>query len=79
VTVMADLIALELNSFWVVLDHHGWVHPYDSSGQRQNLGALPDSVARLHEASPSAFSTSRRSAVGNFVTALLKSASSDCF
>jgi len=49
VTVMADLSALELNSFWVVLDHHGWVHPYDANGQRQNFGDIPESVVSLQD------------------------------
>jgi hypothetical protein len=49
VTVVADLSPLELDSFWVVLDHHGWVHPYDASGQRQGFGDIPELVARLQD------------------------------
>jgi hypothetical protein len=49
VTVVADLSALELESFWVVLDHHGWVHPYDASGQRQGFGDIPELVARMQD------------------------------
>jgi hypothetical protein len=32
-----------------VLDHHGWVHPYDPSGQRQNFGDIPESVTSLQD------------------------------
>jgi hypothetical protein len=49
VTVVANLSALDLDSFWVVLDHHGWVHPYDASGQRQGFGDIPELVARLQD------------------------------
>jgi hypothetical protein len=47
VSVMADLRALELDSFWIVLDHHGWVHPYDTGGHRRGFGDIPDSVVGL--------------------------------
>src|SRR5450755_1636286 len=32
VTVVADLSALTPDDFWLVLDHHSWVHPYDENG-----------------------------------------------
>src|SRR5882757_11248117 len=32
VTVISDLRQLELDAFWVFLDHHGWVYPYDVNG-----------------------------------------------
>ena len=47
ITVMADLKALEPEAFWVVLDHRGWVHPYDENGQRQGFRAIPKSVSDL--------------------------------
>jgi len=47
ITVMADLKALEPEAFWVVLDHRGWVHPYDENGQRQGFRAIPKSVSEL--------------------------------
>ena len=47
ITVMADLKALEPEAFWVVLDHHGWVHPYDENGQRRGFRAIPKSVSEL--------------------------------
>ena len=34
VTVIADLSMLEPDVFWIVLDHHSWVHPYDEDGRR---------------------------------------------
>src|SRR6516225_5511874 len=33
VTVISDLRQLELDAFWVFLDHHGWVYPYDANGR----------------------------------------------
>jgi hypothetical protein len=47
VTVVADLRALEPDAFWVVLDHRGWVHPYDEDGQRRGFRAIPKSVGDL--------------------------------
>ncbi len=47
ITVVADLRALEPDAFWVVLDHRGWVHPYDEDGQRRGFRAIPKSVGDL--------------------------------
>jgi hypothetical protein len=47
VTVVADLRALEPDAFWVVLDHRGWVHPYDEDGERRGFRAIPKSVGDL--------------------------------
>ena len=47
VTVVADLRALEPDAFWVVLDHRGWVHPYDENGERRGFRAIPKSVGDL--------------------------------
>jgi hypothetical protein len=47
VTVVADLSALEADCFWVVLDHHAWVHPYDAKGRRCDFADIPKSVDRL--------------------------------
>ena len=47
VTVVADLKALEPDAFWVVLDHRGWVYPYDEDGQRRAFRAIPKSVGDL--------------------------------
>lgn len=47
VTVIRDLRNLNREAFWTVLDHHGWVHPYDSAGIRQSFKSIPKSVADL--------------------------------
>jgi len=47
VNVIADLSALEKDSFWVVLDCRGWCHPYDADGVRQDFGAIPTAIADL--------------------------------
>lgn len=49
VTVVADLSALDREAFWVVLDHHAWVHPYDARGIRRDVGAIPKSLAGLKD------------------------------
>ena len=49
VTVMADLSALEPEAFWVTMDLHNWVHPYDASGRRRDFAAIPKSVANLKD------------------------------
>ena len=47
VTVMADLSRLKRDAFWVVLDHRGWVHPYDARGRRQSPEDIPRAVKDL--------------------------------
>ena len=37
VTVVADLSMLTPDEFWIVLDHHSWVHPYDADGRRRQF------------------------------------------
>jgi hypothetical protein len=44
---VADLRARDRDAFWVVLDHRGWVHPYDDNGERRGFGAIPKSVGEL--------------------------------
>jgi len=45
--VIADLSALEKDSFWVVLDCRGWCHPYDADGVRKDFSAIPTAIADL--------------------------------
>ena len=35
VMVVTDLSMLDIESFWTVLDHRSWVHPYDAQGRRR--------------------------------------------
>ena len=49
VTVVADLRALDRDAFWVVLDHRGWCHPYDSDGRRRDFEDIPPGVAELED------------------------------
>jgi hypothetical protein len=49
VTVVADLSALENDAFWTVLDHRGWVHPYDEHGHRRGFSDIPKSVTGLRD------------------------------
>jgi hypothetical protein len=49
VTVVHDLRALDRAAFWVVLDHRGWCHPYDSAGRRRSFGDIPKSIGELQD------------------------------
>jgi hypothetical protein len=49
VTVVTDLRKLDKEAFWTVLDHHGWVHPYDVTGRRRDYSAIPKTVADLKD------------------------------
>jgi hypothetical protein len=49
VTVIADLSMLEPDQFWIVLDHHSWVHPYDQDGRRVDFGKIPKRVDKLKD------------------------------
>jgi hypothetical protein len=49
VTVVTDLRNLDKEAFWTVLDHHGWVHPYDVTGRRCDYRAIPKTVGKLKD------------------------------
>jgi hypothetical protein len=49
VLVVANLSSLDRSTFWTVLDHHSWVHPYDSKGRRRDYERIPKSVADLRD------------------------------
>jgi len=49
ITVVADLSELDERHFYTVLDHKGWLHPYDGDGKRRHYDELPKSVAALRD------------------------------
>jgi len=49
VSVIADLSMVEHRSFWVVMDNHRWVHPYDEQGVRRPFSEIPETVAKLRD------------------------------
>src|SRR5215475_4383898 len=49
VTVVSDLRELARDTFWVVLDHHGWVYPYDANGRRRDFSDIPKRVTELKD------------------------------
>jgi hypothetical protein len=49
VNVVADLTAVHKDSFWIVLDHRGWCHPYDEKGIRRDFDAIPSSITKLKD------------------------------
>ncbi|MGH6726932.1 MAG: ParB-like protein [Pseudolabrys sp.] len=49
VTIVADLNELTPDDFWLVLDHHSWVHPYDQDGRRRDFPEIPKSIHKLKD------------------------------
>lgn len=49
VTVIADLSMVDARSFWTVLDHHAWVHPYDARGERRDFSRIPRSITQMKD------------------------------
>ena len=47
INVIADLRAVDKDSFWVVMDCRGWCHPYDSKGVRRDFTAIPTLMSEL--------------------------------
>ena len=49
VTVVADLSALDKDTFWFVLDQHNWMHPFDRKGVRRSYEKIPKSVREMQD------------------------------
>ncbi len=49
VSVVADLSMVEHQSFWIVMDGHRWVHPYDAKGARLDFKQLPKTIVDLKD------------------------------
>ena len=49
VMLLKDLSWLDPSKFWSVMDHHQWVHPYDSDGVRRDFHAVPLHLTHLHD------------------------------
>ena len=47
VTVTANLIALEPDEFWAVMDNRNWMHPFDVDGRRRHYDDIPKAVTGL--------------------------------
>ncbi|HTV35161.1 MAG TPA: ParB-like protein [Xanthobacteraceae bacterium] len=47
VTVVANLSKLETASFWIVMDSHNWMHPFDAKGVRRHYDDIPKSVTDM--------------------------------
>jgi hypothetical protein len=45
--VLKDFSDLEPDAFWMAMDHHNWVHPYDAKGKRADFSAIPDKLEDL--------------------------------
>ena len=49
VSVISDLTMVDPGAFWVVLDNHRWVYPYDRDGERRSYKDLPKDVSKLKD------------------------------
>ena len=49
VSVIADLSMVDPKSFWIVLDNHRWVYPYDARGERRGYRDLPKDITGLKD------------------------------
>ncbi|HML30254.1 MAG TPA: ParB-like protein, partial [Hyphomicrobium sp.] len=49
ISPVADLRALDKVEFWRFMDNRGWMHPFDSEGERQSRTELPKSIADLQD------------------------------
>jgi hypothetical protein len=47
VFTIKDLSCLEWDQFWIVMEHHGWVHPYGADGRRCDYRDIPKSASGL--------------------------------
>jgi hypothetical protein len=47
--VIADLTMVDPKAFWIVLDNHRWVYPYDDDGERRIYKDLPKNVGKLKD------------------------------
>ncbi len=47
VTIVANLGKLEIDAFWVVMDNHNWMHPFDAKGRRRPYGDIPKSITEM--------------------------------
>jgi hypothetical protein len=47
VTIVADLGRLKKDAFWIYLDNHGWLHPYDEKGRRRPYADIPRELSDM--------------------------------
>ena len=48
-SVLKDLSSLTALTFWRVMEHHQWIHPYDGSGVRHDFEAIPKELTELQD------------------------------
>jgi hypothetical protein len=49
VIVLKDLSSLKPGAFWMAMDHHNWVHPYNAKGKRDDFSAIPERLEQLDD------------------------------
>jgi hypothetical protein len=49
VTIVTDLHKLDVESFWNMMDYHGWTHPFDARGRRRDYADLPATIEDMQD------------------------------
>ncbi|MCX7089545.1 MAG: hypothetical protein NTV00_16020 [Methylococcales bacterium] len=47
--VLKDFSQLDVDEFWLVMEHHQWLHPYDAQGKRRELSDIPKKIVQLED------------------------------
>lgn len=47
--IVKDASWLDQSTFWNMMDHHQWVHPYDHKGVRRDFDAVPSQLDQLKD------------------------------
>jgi hypothetical protein len=49
VTIISDLHKLDVETFWNMMDYHGWTHPFDAKGRRRDYADLPATIEDMQD------------------------------
>jgi len=49
VTIVSDLRKLDVETFWNMMDYHGWTHPFDAKGRRRDYADLPETIEDMQD------------------------------
>ena len=49
VTIVTDFHKLDVESFWNMMDYHGWTHPFDAKGRRRDYADLPATIEDMQD------------------------------
>jgi hypothetical protein len=49
VMIVTDLHKLDVETFWNMMDYHGWTHPFDAKGRRRDYAELPETIEDMQD------------------------------